>query len=670
MNEAAYHLGEIEWRGDTPVITPPWYIAPGREADLFATFLAARSRPPQTTAEANAVLQATFDLCVANPAFFGHEFGEIPLGAGGSGPFNQWTPGQRRFYGAIQGRRAAGKPVRAICCKARREGVSTEAELIGAWLSGFHPHRNGLIAAHEDDASNALFAMCRRFLDAIPEHFRADRMEDSRGAIEFAAPLNGRIVHRTVQTGAGTKRNAGKGRAQALHWLHASEASRWDEPETFWNGVIQCVEDYPETYVLIESTANGYGWFKEMWDEAAAGWELRFDRATGRLSWTCVDRRASRSDLVPVFLSWLEEPKYKLAFEADADRRALLRSLDPDERALVDTFGATPEQLHWRRRTLYGSKFKGDLAAFREEFPATPSEAFRSSGRKVFDMAALDRAERRIGTSSPLPTRHRVSVDAAGAHTLVPAEDGEIIVWVAPVQDRSYALGVDGSYGKAHGDFMCAQVLDMDTWEQVAQVRVQQSDADEFAEMVSVVGRTFHDALAVVEVNGPGLAVLKALDRLEYPNFYFRTQPDDVTGKPKQSFGWWTSDKTRRWMVSELVQAVRTGDLVLHDMGTVEEMRGWVLKSAASGKTKEQPASSKGYDDRITALGIALVGGCIENGEGAPIVSRDVGTRKARHGERIDVRPTYDPDVARLLGRQAGLGGGNRIYDPILGANA
>lgn len=655
-----YPLGSLAPDG---AVRAPWYIRPGRQTELFGRFLAHRETPPEDEDAAADLLRTTFELCADSPAFFGHEFADIPLGAGGVAPFNQWTPGQRMFHDAVESQRGGGRPVRVICLKARREGVSTLCQLYGAWLTAFHEHRNGMIAAHEDDASATLFSMCRRFIDAVPEPMRCGRREDSKAAVELAAPLHGRVVHRTVAPGGGSKANAGKGRGMALHWLHASEASRWDEPETFWNGVVQCVEDYPETYVLIESTANSYGWFQEMWAEAAAGWELRWTRHGG-LQWVCTDPRASRSDLVPVFLSWLAEPKYSLPFDDEGELRRLTSDLDPDERALVEGLGATPEQIHWRRRTLWGSKFKGDLAAFREEYPATPSEAFRSSGRKVFDSAALDRAERRISAEVRRPARHTLAHDADGTERIAEHPEGEIAVWREPAAGRMYAMGVDGSYGKPDGDWMVCEILDCSTQEQVAEIRVRESDADDFAASCDLLGRRYNDAVAVVEVNGPGLPVLKEMDRRMYPAFYFRTQPDDSTGEPKKTFGWWTSDKSRRWLVSELRDAVRTGELVVNSMGAVEEMRGWVLKRSASGKTKEQPSSPKGHDDRITALGLALVGGCIEAGAGEAIGSKKVGDERPGQA-RPEVRAGYDTKVRSLL---FGAGSGRRTYDPVLGA--
>lgn len=660
MSPPAYDLGGVG--------RLPWYIPPGsREAGLFDLFARSQERPPADDAGAEELLRSTFDLCRLSPAFLAHQFCTIPLGGGGFGPFNQWTPGQMRVYDAAMRSLRAGRPVRIIVLKARREGVSTLCQLLGAWSTGLHQGCNGLIAAHEDDASATLFGMCRRFLDAIPEPFRAGRAEDSKSAIELAAPLGGRVVHRSVKSGGGSARNQGKGRSAALHWLHASEASRWDDPEAFWHGAVQCVEDYAGTMILIESTANGFGWFQEMWAEAAAGWALRLDRASGALSWACESPGASRSDLTPVFLSWLEEPKYSLPFDSDADRAALLADLDPDERALAEGLGATPERLHWRRRTLWGSKFKGDLAAFREEYPATPAEAFRSSGRKVFDLASLDAVERSIRRSSPQATRWRAQDGA-----LVPFGDGEIAIWKEPVPGRSYAMGVDGSYGKPAGDFMCAQVLDTSSLEQMAQVRVRASDSEEFAAMAAALGRRYDEALAVIEINGPGLAVLKAMDRLGYPSFYYRIQADDSTGEPCKAYGWWSSAKSRRWMVAELVGAVRASPsgagLVLHDLGTVDEMRGWRLVQSPGGQVKEAPSGRDGHDDRITALGLALVGGCLEGGDGGALASRQAGHERPPERSPDPKTLRHDPEVARILAMSAASR--KRHYDPVLGADA
>ena len=125
---SAYSLGSIEVLGDREVVHRPWFIAPGEETDLFAAFLRWQRDPPKDQRQADEATAAAFRLCRANPAFLLHQFGRIKLGNSGAGPFNQWTPGQRRLHLVTQRMRAAQRPVRIICLKARRQGVSTWAQ--------------------------------------------------------------------------------------------------------------------------------------------------------------------------------------------------------------------------------------------------------------------------------------------------------------------------------------------------------------------------------------------------------------------------------------------------------------------------------------------------------------------------------------------------------------
>jgi len=672
---SAYSLGSIEVLGDREVVHRPWFIAPGEETDLFAAFLRWQRDPPKDQRQADEATAAAFRLCRANPAFLLHQFGRIKLGNSGAGPFNQWTPGQRRLHLVTQRMRAAQQPVRIICLKARRQGVSTWAQGMKLWRTGFHPYANGLTAAHEDKAAETLHGIYTFMLEGLPDGLRPStspkdggRRTDSQLRMRFAPPFGGETNYRTVAPGGGTKDKAGKGRSGAVHFGHWSEGAFWDEPKNFWTGAIQCVEEYPETYSIMESTANSYGWFHDMWKQAAAGWRLSFDRNAGRLRWRCEDPRASMSDMVPVFLSWLEEPKYRIPFDTASEHLAFERSYDPDEKTLAEDLGATAEQLQWRRRTLHGSKFNGNLADFNQEYPGTPDDAFKSSGRKVFDMQCLSIASRRIDAAQTRPTRFDAYVGPLGQAEILPNDAGPLTVWKRPDPTREYVIGVDGSYGRTEGDWMVAQVLDMHSWEQVACIRMRETEQEIFAEVIAATGVWYREALVVVEVNGPGLAVQKAMERdpLSYGNFYARTVPDSASGRPTNAYGWWTSDKSRRWMVAELVKAVRgipQGEGVgINDPETVAEMRGWIYKRAPSGKVKEAPASPKGFDDRITALGIALTGGCIEAGVGAPIVSAKVGD-KDRHRRTID----FDPKAAELL--KGPDPKAEAFFHPTLGAN-
>ncbi len=72
--------------------------------------------------------------------------------------------------------------------------------------------------------------------------------------------------------------------------VHASEFAFWpgDKRET-WIGVMQAVPAERGTLVIIESTANGFDEFHELWEAAVNG----------------------ESDFVPMFFPWYELPEYR-----------------------------------------------------------------------------------------------------------------------------------------------------------------------------------------------------------------------------------------------------------------------------------------------------------------------------------------------------------------------
>jgi len=656
----------------------PWYIQTRDELDRFVAHLQWIDNPPETPKDQKAALSNAFVLCQLNPAFLAHEYCQIRLGEGGLAPFNQWTPGQIQLYRAVHGLRQQQKPVRVIILKARREGVSTLCALLGFWRTAFFSYSNGLFAAHEDDGATTLFnGMYGLFLSSTPSRLTPPLVVDTADRLVFDDPADKQrkrrhpvggswVMKRTVAPGGGTKEKAGKGRSAGYQFLHGSEVAYWDEPEKFWTGASQCVEDYPETMIFLESTANGFGWYHEQWEEASKGWELRRNTAGTGIEWACTDRRASRSDLYPLFLSWLTEPKYSTAFESEDDREYFLRHLEPEEEMLRDSFGASPEQLNWRRCKLYGNKFNANVQTFKQEYPATPHEAFITSGRKVFDFGALQWAEQLVRTSDVRGVRYRFWLED-GVTGRDEDADGEVVIYREPVDGASYSLGIDGSYGKPNGDFSSGQVLRDDSWEQVAVVHGR-LEPDEMAEVCAAVGRHYGlesgqgEALAVVETNGPGLAIQTAMERLGYEAFYQRVEPDSIDKTPKKMNGWWTSGKARGMMVSGLKSAIRDiqkgRGLILHDLATITECMGWVNKRSVSGKVKEEPAAAKGYDDRITALGLALVGGCIENGEGAPIASHTV--------NNPDGKQVGDPLAAKLM--REGRPETRRHCHPVMGA--
>ena len=65
-----------------------------------------------------------------------------------------------------------------------------------------------------------------------------------------------------------TAGNAGIGRSETFHYVHLSEYAFWqgvdaNAPSKQLSGILQSVPNLPDTWVIIESTANGINDFKD-----------------------------------------------------------------------------------------------------------------------------------------------------------------------------------------------------------------------------------------------------------------------------------------------------------------------------------------------------------------------------------------------------------------------
>lgn len=64
----------------------------------------------------------------------------------------------------------------------------------------------------------------------------------------------------------GSAKNTEFGRSKTITNLHLSELAFYHNPEAIFGSAIQAV--IPTGRVIIETTANGFNWFKELWDRS------------------------------------------------------------------------------------------------------------------------------------------------------------------------------------------------------------------------------------------------------------------------------------------------------------------------------------------------------------------------------------------------------------------
>ena len=481
---------------------------------------------------------------------------------------------QQEYLGAIQRQFEDTGVVRVIVLKARQLGLSTLTEACAYSMSFIIPNYRSLIIAHETDAAQNLLKMTKRYHATSPwaEHYTLKH--DTRNDLEWVETKSSIKV-----ATAGKKGSAGVGRSATNHFIHASEVAFWDDAETVWNGLAQSIPRTRGTFVCFESTANGTGnFFHRMWEEAEAG----------------------ENEYLPLFFPWWKHPEYTAEY-------AQLPLFDPgfldeDEEALKELlfangYGAEADsRIIWRRWAIK-NLCNNNLLMFMQEYPATPEEAFISSGMNVFPHEKLKSCFDRAPGFNGFLFRNGDNLTFTGD------PHGPLKLFAKPSPAAAYVIGGDPTK-TTRGDYACAQILNRHTMEQVGIWRGKTSPGT-FAEELYKMGRYFNDALIVPEIEGPGHTTVGMLMGMNYPNIYRRTKVDKSRNSPNANYGWSTGAHTKELAVGWLLQHVVNTDLVIHDSHTFGEMRDYVtIDSGGYG-----PADEKhGHDDTVMALAIAITG--------------------------------------------------------------
>jgi hypothetical protein len=469
-------------------------------------------------------------------------------------PF-QLNSAQRYLHQRLEQQRKEKGLVRALQLKGRQQGVSTYAEGRFFWRVTHSRGVRAFILTHEQEATHNLFGMVQRYYDHCPPMLKPSIRASNAKELSFD-----RLDSEYKLGTAGTK---GVGRSSTIQFFHGSEVAFWPHAETHLAGVLQAVPNEPGTEVLLESTANGVGGvFYELWQEAS--------QSAGRYE--------------AIFLPWFWQAEYRLPVSGEFERSA-------EEDELARLYQLDDAQLLWRREKIRELK-SADL--FRQEYPCTPEEAFIFSGRGAFEQAWLDAAEREC-----FAPRYRAEVDFA-KRDVIKRDSGALRVWDEPKPGCRYVIGADVAEGIGHGDFSCADVLEVETGHQVAQWHGH-CDPDHFGRILDLLGRRYNRALLGVERNNHGLVTLTTIRGENYPNLYAQQDIERRSeGVETRKFGWLTTAKSKFKLIDQLASELRDKDHGIACKETVSEMRTYVIEE--NGSYNAKPGC---YDDRVMSRALA-----------------------------------------------------------------
>jgi hypothetical protein len=465
-------------------------------------------------------------------------------------PF-QFNAAQKIINDKIEEQLKATGRVRVIILKARQMGISTYTTARVFWKAYFNAHNKSVVMAHDSATSDALFNMSKSTIDYMGEEFKPVLKRSNTKEIMFEHNDSG---YRLYTAGSP---EAGRGTTPTI--AHLSEVAFWAHDEKILAGLFQGISQADGTEAIIESTANGVGnSFHKLWVDAVNG----------------------INEYLPIFVPWFLMPEYR----RKAPEGFAVNDL---EQVLIDKYGLDNDQLYWRRLKIAES---GE-SKFRQEYPATPEEAFIVSGSNIFNVEKLQAL-----IPQPILLTREFNFDSNNFDDMA---RGGLHVFKYPHHEDAFVIGADTSLGVGR-DYSVAVVMNAQK-EICALYRNNYIDPSKFGDLLFYLGRYFNNALLAVESNSMGIATLNRLVQMNYLNMYYQTKIANISKEESTRMGWRTTSASKPAVIGFLKSAIENDELWIPSPIIINEFMTFV--STEEGKME----AIKGcFDDTVIATAIAL----------------------------------------------------------------
>lgn len=460
---------------------------------------------------------------------------------------------QLKLYNIIKEQKKANKPVRIIILKARQMGFSTLTEAVLFKETATKRNIRTGIIAHKEDSTANLFNMSKLMFEHLPEPIKPHKKASNAKELIFDNESGTGLKSKFKCMTAGGK---GVGRSDTFNALHLSELAFWEcDKKKALTGIFQAVPNLPNTIIIIESTANGYEYYKELWDRAVA----------------------KKSEYIALFVGWNEMQEYKMPYTGF--------KLTVEEQELQKLYNLTLEQLSWRRWCIENN-CGGDIEQFKQEYPINPQEAFISTGQCIFNKEKI--INRIQNLERPYKqgyfTYNYDGLKVSNIKWNNDTKNGYIKIYEIPDSPEISQYCIGGDTAGEGSDYFTGQVLNAKNGKLCATLR-QQMDADLYTKQMYCLGKYYKDALIGIESNFDSFPNAE-LQRIGYKNLYVREKTDDITHKKYTEYGFKTTLVTRPLIISNLVEIVREHIEQITDKETLEEMLTFVKN--AKGRAEAQ----------------------------------------------------------------------------------
>lgn len=478
----------------------------------------------------------------------------------------QFNEPQQRLYDIIKEQKLKNKPVRIVILKARQLGFSTIAESILFKETTTKFNVNTGIITHQDEATKNLFNMSKLMYECLPQEMKPAKKASNAQELIFDNDKGTGLKSKIRCMTAGSQ---GVGRSYTYDNLHVSELAFWPgNKKTTMTGLLQAVPNLPSTIIIIESTANGFEYFKEIWDGAVAG----------------------ENDFIPLFVGWNELKDYQMPYTGF--------ELTSEEIQLQRDYNLSLEQLTWRRWCIRNN-CSNDIEQFKQEYPITPEEAFISTGACYFNKEIIMGRINKIKNIKPLRKgyfSYSINGNKISDIEFIDDDKGYIDIYEEPKEGHPYVLG--GDTAGDGSDYFTGLVIDNSNSKQIVKLRHNKIDEDEYSRQIYCLGTYYNNALVGLE-NNYSTYPTKKLKEYDYPKMYIREVEDNITEVIQDKYGFLTTKATRPIILAMLKEIFRDNISYINDLDVLYE--GLVFIKNEKGRPEAEQGK---HDDLIMGLAI------------------------------------------------------------------
>lgn len=456
-----------------------------------------------------------------------------------------------------------------IVLKSRQLGITSVSCGLSLYYAINEPNSTCLLVSYSIDSASMIFDKLKQLYDDLPSAIKLKDIANNRKELKFA---NGSKINVCTM---GSKEIA---RGASIKFCHLSEVGFMRQD--FLNKNLLAIEQalLPNGKIILESTANGMNEFSNIWEKAESHDNL----------------------YKPFFFSWIDDKvMFADEYKQFSERYVQIHGepltydqLEPDEKEYFN-MGATLEQLTWRRIKIRNSSEE----KFRQEFPATPMEAFITSGVNIFNTQKIVNIYNQVCNIKPLTNEQIYNIPPV----LKPYNRNYLKIWETPQTRTKYVIGVDASEGVGC-DYNVVHVYNNDLL-QVAEFRSNKTAPHEVSKVVYELGVWYNMALIVVEKASGGHIVLDRLrNTYNYKNLYKHKDYDARSGKMIKKIGYNTTPRTKPILINDFVEFFENDDIHIRSLALLNEMKTYEY---ADGKMN---AVTGKHDDTVIATALAIQG--------------------------------------------------------------